>query len=457
MSGLAAGIRLAIGGRKVLIVERHNAPGGLNGFFYHHGCQFDVGLHALTNYTPPGAKSAPLVRLLRQLRLRREDLDLAEQYGSKIAFPGAELRFNNDFTFLEQEVADKFPSQADGFRRLVQTIRGYDGYALSAPALSAREVLSQHLSEPVLREMLLCPLMFYGSAWENDMEFWQFAVLFEALFLEGMARPPGGARAFVRLLLDHYRALGGRRRMKCGARRIRTRGCRAQALELDDGSAVTADHYFSTAGLVETLRLCDDQPPDAGADAIGKLSFFETTLALGRPAAEMGWKDTIVFYNSGDRFDYAPAREPVDLRSGVICLPDNYHYAEKKPPSPFLRAAAIADYSYWAGLGAEEYQRAKTQWSARLTEKALEWLLPPVKPETLERAALCQSVLTPRAIERYTGRLGGAVYGSPNKRKDGRTHLRNLYLAGTDQGFLGITGALLSGIAMANHHVLRSG
>jgi hypothetical protein len=30
----------------------------------------------------------------------------------------------------------------------------------------------------------------------------------------------------------------------------------------------------------------------------------------------------------------------------------------------------------------------------------------------------------------------------------------NVYLCGTDQGFLGIIGAMLSGISMANFHIL---
>ena len=33
----------------------------------------------------------------------------------------------------------------------------------------------------------------------------------------------------------------------------------------------------------------------------------------------------------------------------------------------------------------------------------------------------------------------------------------NLYIAGTDQGFLGIIGAMLSGISMANFHILQAG
>ena len=55
----------------------------------------------------------------------------------------------------------------------------------------------------------------------------------------------------------------------------------------------------------------------------------------------------------------------------------------------------------------------------------------------------------------WTGHLNGAVYGMPNKRKTGRTHLENLFICGNDQGFLGIVGAMLSGISMANLHVLK--
>jgi len=64
-------------------------------------------------------------------------------------------------------------------------------------------------------------------------------------------------------------------------------------------------------------------------------------------------------------------------------------------------------------------------------------------------------MFTPRTITRYTGHLGGAIYGSPVKNRHGRTALDNLYLCGTDQGFLGIIGAMLSGISMANLHVLQ--
>jgi hypothetical protein len=47
------------------------------------------------------------------------------------------------------------------------------------------------------------------------------------------------------------------------------------------------------------------------------------------------------------------------------------------------------------------------------------------------------------------------VYGAPDKQLDGRTHLDNLFICGTDQGFVGIIGSITSGIAMANRHCLQ--
>ena len=59
-------------------------------------------------------------------------------------------------------------------------------------------------------------------------------------------------------------------------------------------------------------------------------------------------------------------------------------------------------------------------------------------------------MFTPRTIERYTWHLHGAVYGSPAKRLDGQTPIEGLYLIGTDQGLVGVVGALMSGIQVAN-------
>ncbi|MCB1106425.1 MAG: phytoene dehydrogenase, partial [Cephaloticoccus sp.] len=73
----------------------------------------------------------------------------------------------------------------------------------------------------------------------------------------------------------------------------------------------------------------------------------------------------------------------------------------------------------------------------------------------LAASIVATDMFSPRTITKFTGHVNGAIYGAPDKIRDGRTPLANLYLCGTDQGFLGIIGAMLSGISMANYHILQ--
>lgn len=458
MSGLAAGIRLAHFGKKVCIFERHNAPGGLNSFYSLGGRKYDVGLHAMTNYVAPGVKGTPLGKMLRQLRIEREEFALCPQKQSRIAFgPTGEttLRFTNDFTVLDAEVTAKFPAQADGWRKLVQCVRTHDDVSLDAKPLSARAVVGRYISDPLLTDMLFCPVMYYGSAQERDMEFGQFVIMFKALFLEGFARPLEGVRLIIRVLLDKFRAAGGERRMKCGVRQIIEEQGRATRLVLDDNSEISASHVISSIGFPETMRLCGPAHTVEADANTGALSFIETISVFNRQPAEWGWgDDTIIFFNDSPRFEYARAQQQVDTRSGVICLPNNFDFAGGRLPEGIFRVTCLANYDLWAHLPEEQYQTDKQRWFAAAVRSARRFL-PPVADAELAGTQLATDMFTPRTIRKFTGHLNGAIYGAPHKIRNGRTHLNNLYLCGTDQGFLGIVGAMLSGISMANYHVLQ--
>jgi phytoene dehydrogenase-like protein len=460
MSGLAAGIRLAHFGKRVCIFERHNTVGGLNSFYSIGGRKFDVGLHAMTNFVPPGVKGTPLGKIFRQLRITREEFALCEQKQSRIAFgPRGEtsLRFTNGFAVLESEVARVFPAQIDGFRRLTATIKAFDDVALDAPPASAREVVRRHLTDPLLEHMLFCPVMYYGSASEHDMDFGQFAIMFKALFLEGFARPFDGVRVILRVLVDKYRAAGGERRMKCGVQRIVADAGRAAALILDNGEEVTADHVISSIGAPETARLLPASSR-AGAEvpAPGRLSFVETITVLDRQPAALGWgSDTIVFFNDSAQFDYACPDGQVDARSGVICLPNNFDFGPGRQLSEgVVRCTCLANYERWSHLPEPTYLADKQRWYAALQQSAQRFLPPLPAADAFTRATVATDMFTPRTITKFTGHLGGAIYGAATKNRPGRTDLANLYLCGTDQGFLGIVGAMLSGISMANYHIL---
>ncbi|MBX3420326.1 MAG: NAD(P)/FAD-dependent oxidoreductase [Pirellulaceae bacterium] len=452
MSGLAAGIRLAYYDQKVCILEKHWTIGGLNGFYRLGGRNYDVGLHAVTNFTPPGTKKGPLARLLRQLRFRWEDFELAPQIGSAIAFPGIRLAFNNDIELLRSEIARNFPTQRAGFDKLLEQLVDYDDLSQDNFGGSAREFLGQCLSDPLLVEMLLCPLMWYGNAREDDMDFGQFCIMFRSIFLEGFARPLAGVRLILKHLVRRFRALGGELKLRSSVASIKVEDGRAIGVVLENGEFLEGKRILSSAGMLETQRLCSDLTQTAPLQSAGQLTFIESISVLDKQPKEVGFGETIVFYNDSPTFEWRrPVGQLCDARTGVICSPNNYQYASElgNLQDGIIRLTTIADFDRWTQLDEQEYQRQKMWWYDRSVASAVRFV-----PD-FRRHVVDTDVFTPKTIRRFTSHENGAVYGAPDKKLDGTTHLKNLFLCGTDQGFVGIVGAIVSGISMANMHCLR--
>ena len=448
MSGLAAGIRLAYYDKRVCIIEKHYRVGGLNSFYNRGGRKFDVGLHAMTNYVPKGVKLTPLPKLFRQLKLKAEDFALCPQRMSAIKFPDKTLRFNNDLDFFVQEVVDNFPAQADNFQRLLKTIFEYDELNLYAKPISAREAVGSIISDPLLIDMVFCPLMFYGNAQENDIEFGQFVIMFKGIYCEGFARPQAGVRQILDVLVRKYRGCGGELKTRCAVTSIQAANGRVESILLENGEVLTADKILSSAGYVETMRLLSNYDPTGIEDKAGQLSMVEFITVLDKQPAEMGHETTIIFYNNSDRFDYRKPDELVNVSSGVICCPNNFQY-QNPLPEGMIRITNLANFDLWNRLNEEEYKAQKAAWLGASLNEVVK-LIPDFRD-----SIVFTDVFTPKTIHRFTGHINGAVYGTPNKTKMGITHLENLFICGTDQGFLGIVGAMLSGISMANLHVLQ--
>lgn len=446
LSGLAAGIRAARFGRRVLLLEQHWHPGGLNSYYYRQGRLLETGLHAMTNFAPPGVKHAPLNRLFRQLKLSRQEFRTHEQIGSEVVFPGHSLRFSNDPALLTAEIARAFPGAVDGFGRLVEAVKAYDPF-VPAPRRSAREFLGLFLPDRLLTDMLLLPLMVYGNAEEEDMDLAQFVIMFRAIFLEGFFRPQATIKEFLDLLVARLQGYGGELRYRSPVQKIVREGARVTGVLLASGEEISAEAVLSTVGIPGTAELAD-WPLDRAAYS-GRMSFMETiTLVPQRFRPALRGDRTIIFYNTREQFRYRRPNDALDPSWGVICFPENFQGLP--PVDPFqVRVTNAANYALWKAAGPEEYARLKGEWGERSADQVRKII------GNYRRDRVYEDRFTPVTIERFTAKAWGAVYGSPIKLKDGRTPYVNLYIAGTDQGYLGIVGAMLSGVTIVNQHLLQ--
>ncbi len=445
LSGLAAGIRSARFDQTTLIVEQHSRIGGLNSYYTRQGYLLETGLHAMTNFAPPGAKHAPLNRLFRQLKLSRKSFQTHEQLSSRIVFPEATLQFSNDLALLSTEVASAFPACRDKFQSLVKEIDAYNPFA-DVPWQSTRAFLQARLNEPLLEDMLLLPLMVYGNAEEYDMDLGQFAIMFRALFLEGFFRPHGTIKDLLSMLQDQYERFGGSLRLRAPVARLLCSGERVTGIRLASGEEITADAVLSTVGIPGTALMSDWQLDLA--EYTGQMSFMETISMLPAKHFCRQYADqTIIFYNLADTFVYERPATAIDPSWGVICFPGNFQGIPRQDTVQ-VRVTNAANYSLWNQVDSRDYDQLKKECmeqSAAAVHKII---------GNYRQDVVYQDSFTPTTIEHFTAKPEGAVYGSPVKIKSGRTPWRNLYIAGTDQGYLGIVGSMLSGVTIVNQHLL---
>ena len=448
LSGLAAGIRLAHFGKRVCVFERHMRTGGLNSWYERDGRCFDTGLHAFTNFATPEGRAAPLNRILRQLRIRREELQLCPQAHSCIRCGTTELLLDNDFAAFQERVARQFPDDRAGFEALLARIDETAYAAPVQPERTAREVLAEHLASPRLRDLLCLPVFFFGNAWGEQMPFAAFATLFKSIFVEGFARPQNGMKPIIELLTKRLQEAGAELKLGCEVRKIQLDNSGQLQSVIDNyGQTYHASCCLSTIGAVETRQLLDATaavPEPLRGARPGAMTFVEALFELDDVPAAYGLTDCMQFICHERDFAFRPMTLDAPSDAMLVCAPDNYLGVT---PSRMLRLSApVGDLS---PLHGDLVTEAMSPGLKSVLAQSLLSRLGESCPRLAGHARF-HDLYTPHTFRRFTGHANGAIYGSPDKFADHTTGVRGLALAGTDQGLLGIVGALLSGVLAAN-------
>jgi phytoene dehydrogenase-like protein len=457
LSGLSAATRLGMFGKKVLLLEKHYVVGGLNSFYAKAGKKFDVGLHALTNFPSEySGKKSPLLKLCRQLRIPLESLQLQPQSYSRISFAEQTLKFTNNFEFFISEVEKNFSSSVDAFRQLLKMMEEFPAYSTDAKEFSTRSILAESGIDPLLAEMLLCPTCYYGSARSNDIDFPTFVMLFDAIFKQGLARPQKGIRAILDPLCNKLKELGVERRMNASVKKLHFKNDRIEEVELESGESITSDYVISTCGSVETELILGKTEDRKFSAEVGEFTVVESIAVIKGNPKDYGWEETVVFFNDSETFHYQCPDDYIDLRSGVICIPENYQSNDVIDEFK-LRITHPANFQKWNNLSKESYIREKKDHEEKIFINGLDYLdKGNFSLNNLSKDILVRDTFTPKTVKRFTSHENGTLYGSPTKTRDGSTSFKNLFLAGTDQGYIGIVGAMLGGIAIANNRILRA-
>jgi phytoene dehydrogenase-like protein len=256
-------------------------------------------------------------------------------------------------------------------------------------------------------------------------------------------------RLILKTLVRKFKELGGELRLRATVEKLAVRERRVSGVVLEGGETIEAKNVLSSAGWLETLRLCEDvsQPDERQA---GQLSFVESIAVLDAQPRAIGCDKTVIFYNDSPRFHWEKPAALIDPRSGVICSPNNFVYDEPLAEG-VMRVTTLANYDLWRALPEPEYRLQKLRSYDAALASAVRFT------GDFRSSMVAVDMFTPTTIRRFTGHENGAVYGAPVKRYNGQTHLENLFVCGTDQGYVGIVGSIMSGISIANTHLLKTG
>jgi phytoene dehydrogenase-like protein len=278
-----------------------------------------------------------------------------------------------------------------------------------------------------------------------DMDFSQFVIMFKSIFMQGFSRPYEGVRKILNSLINKYKENGGELLLNREVIKINSENSKFKSILLDHNQVIFADKLFSSCGLYETYKLNDELKKEINPNYYGNLSFVETIFYLNKSPKSHNFNSTIIFYNENPIVNYKKSDDFIDLSSGVICCSNNFLY-DKELEYNILRMTNISNFDLFNSTNYNEYYNEKAFLRNKIVNKLKEYSY------NFENEIIYEDMFTPKTINKFTSHINGAVYGATKKIKNGMTNIKNLYIIGTDQGFLGITGAMLSGISMANLH-----
>lgn len=468
LGGLAAGAMLAKAGRKVLVVERHDRPGGYAHAFKRKRYQFDSAVHLMS-----GGGRGPVAALLRELRVdSRVEFARVDPFYTA-TFPGLRIDAPLGTQAFVEAHARAFPRERAGFEELLATchalreeterieelgrLEAVLENARSLPTLrryhrsTLGQVLDAQLGDERARSAVAALWPYLGLP-PSRLSFHYFAMMLASYVEDGAWYCMGSFQKLADALAAALVRDGGELLLKSSVRRIRVENGRAAGIVLENGQSIDAPTVVANGDARQTYEelVGFEHLSDGAAKELRALEpslsafvvYGATTLDLrARGAAhEMFLYDTW----SHDE-DYANALRGRPSRIGFT-VPTFADATLAPPDEQLFSITVLLPHALERSWRAE-----KERYEAALLGKA-EQAFPGLRASLrfVESA-------TPRTFERYTRNGAGAMYGfavTPEQVGPGRLaqsgSIGGLVLAGhwTRPG-PGVQGAIASGVDAA--------
>lgn len=478
LGGLGAACQLALAGEKVLLLEKHNVPGGFATSFVRGRFEFEGALHELSDIGSENNKGT-LYKFLENLGvipMKIKFKQVPELYRS-VFYDGYDVKIPFGFDEYTEKLIELFPAEKEGIEGFVGVCRaiqaGIDYIASKQGKFTQEEILKEH---PWLARVPGLTLMELFNKFIKDQKLiavisniWGYvglppirlnAYIFVAMlatFLKhGAVFPIGRSHALTTAMVKAFEELNGEIRYNALVNRILVENGHACGVELLNGDIYRCKAVISNVNpICTTMKML---PPEIVPDNYKKaiyapeigVSAFSIYLGLNNTPEKLGLDAHETFVN--DTYDMNEAFETFKkLEPPKYIVAACYNHVDdtiSPPGTTQLVLTTLQMGKLWYNVSPDQYHKIKDYIGEKMVELVEETICPNLSDyiEVAEGA-------TPLTYYRYSKNMDGAVYGytqdilnGPLLRLKSRGAIPGLYQVGSWTNFGGgYSTTILSG------------
>jgi prolycopene isomerase len=468
LGGLSAAALLAHAGKRVLVVERHDRPGGFTHCFQRKQYRFDSAVHLLPGCDPLDFGEGALAHdVLRILGVRDRVTFIPSPTFYTAMFPDMKLHAPTGLPgFLEAHAA-RFPAEEKALRRLMRLFAKLAREFKRQPAdpppggvdtrffptlhqhrdATLAQVMAEHIGDERLKAVVAAAWPFLGLP-PSRLSAIRFAGLLMSYVHTGSFYCKGTFQKLADAFVEALRNNGGELLLLTPVRRIMVEDGTAAGIVLENGQRIRAPVVISNADARQTFDelVGPEYLPRAFVEALRSmrpaLSAFVLYTATSLDMRQFGEHEMFVYdtWDHEECYRRLQQGKPAALMVAIPSLSD----PDLAPPGEHIvSVTSLAPYEATASWRQDK---------SRYAELVLD-LMDASFPGFRSRITFVEGA-TPRTVERFTLNLAGSIYGweaSPEhtgpRRLGHRTPISGLYLSGhwTQPGG-GVLSVIASGV-----------